>query len=34
LVWSSGSAGSGSVFQMRFEELKPKRPQPINSLPD
>ena len=30
LIWSSGSGGS--VFQMCFQELKPKRPQPINSL--
>jgi two-component sensor histidine kinase len=32
LIWSSGSGGS--VFQMCFQELKPKRPQPIDSLPD
>jgi PAS domain S-box-containing protein len=32
LIWRSGSGGS--VFQMCFQELKPKRPQPINSLPN
>jgi len=30
LIWSTWSGGS--TFQMSFEELKPKRPQPINSL--
>ncbi|MEA3208726.1 MAG: hypothetical protein QOE70_1783 [Chthoniobacter sp.] len=32
LIWSSGSGGS--VFQMCFRELKPKRPQPLDSYPN